>query len=322
MDKIPWIEKYRPKTISELVIDPSISNKIHKIVQERDMPNIIITGLPGIGKTTTIMCLARALLGKYEKEGVLDLNASDDRGIKAIQETINFCKKKIDINEDDKIKYAEHKIILLDEADNMTNKAQRLVNNLMGKYHKTTRFAFTCNNSSDIIEAIQSRCIIFRYFRLTLKQLTQRLQEIAVMENVKFDLGALQEIAAASQGDMRQAINKLQVIHNSYSVVNIENLAKLCDKPHPVIIRNIFLSCKNKKIREALLAIQELKNKGYSGSDIVLAMITFLKSYTNLDLPEPLKINYLDKIGKTAYIVSKGIDSQLQLTGCICSMCM
>ena len=155
---IPWVEKYRPTNIENLVLETPIYNKIKKIIDDKNMPNIIITGLPGIGKTTTILCIAKILLGKYFEQGVLELNASDDRGIKAVQDSIiYFCKKKLEMEED----YAQHKIVLLDEADNMTTKAQQLVNNLMEKYHSTTRFAFTCNNSSDIIEAIQSRCIIF-----------------------------------------------------------------------------------------------------------------------------------------------------------------
>src|ERR1700744_3148564 len=167
--RTPWIEKYRPKSIYDLILDKKMFDKIKKIIDDKDMPNIIIMGVPGIGKTTTIKCIARGLFGKFVNDAVLELNASDDRGIKAVQETImNFCKKKLDLNEDDngdqckiipKIKkYADHKIIILDEADNMTIKAQSQINNLMEKYHKTTRFAFTCNISEDIIESIQSRC--------------------------------------------------------------------------------------------------------------------------------------------------------------------
>ena len=110
------------------------------------MPNIIITGIPGIGKTTTILCIAKNLIRKYFEEGVLELNASDVRGVKTVQETIEyFCKKKLQIDEN----FANHKIVLLDEADNMTKKAQQSINNLMEQYQDTTRFAFTCNNSSD-----------------------------------------------------------------------------------------------------------------------------------------------------------------------------
>lgn len=117
----PWIEKYRPKEVEDLVLEDGTLNKIKKIINDKDMPNIIITGSPGIGKTTTILCIAKKLLGRHFKEGVLELNASDDRGVKTVNESIEyFCKKKLDISD----KYSRHKIILLDEADNMTKKAQ------------------------------------------------------------------------------------------------------------------------------------------------------------------------------------------------------
>ena len=95
---IPWVEKYRPKKIQDLVLDKCILTKIKKIVEEKNMPNLIITGVPGIGKTTTILCIAKQLLGKYIEQGKLELNASDERGIKTVQESIiYFCKKKFDL---------------------------------------------------------------------------------------------------------------------------------------------------------------------------------------------------------------------------------
>ena len=187
----PWIEKYRPTKVEDLVLDNGTLNKIRKIVLDKTMPNIIITGVPGIGKTTTILCIAKNLLGKYFKEGVLELNASDERGVKTVQESIEyFCKKKLDIDDE----FSKHKIILLDEADNMTRKAQQAINNLMEQYHETTRFAFTCNNSSEIIEAIQSRCIIFRYCRLNHEQITNRLKTICALEKVEYTEDGLRKI--------------------------------------------------------------------------------------------------------------------------------
>src|SRR5690606_27236505 len=107
---------------------------------------------------------------------VLELNASDERGIKAQSSIVDFCKKKLTMNEENGRIYPEHKLVLLDEADNMTKKAQQQINKLMESYGHTTRFAFTCNNSEDIIEAIQSRCIMFRYYKLTGQQIQDRLK--------------------------------------------------------------------------------------------------------------------------------------------------
>jgi replication factor C subunit 2/4 len=324
LQQTPWIEKYRPKKITDIVLDESIINKINKIISDKDMPNIIITGMPGIGKTTTIKCISRALYKQHINEAVLELNASDDRGIKAQDPIITFCRKKLDLNKKDKDKdtkeFAEHKIIILDEADNMTEKAQHLINTLMENHHKTTRFAFTCNNSSDIIEAIQSRCIIFRYLRLSKDQIIKRLNEICEMENVKFDKIALTEIAILSQGDMRHAINNLQLTHNAFRKVTIENVYKMCEKPQRTVIKQIFDECNKKNIKGAIKIILELKNNGYSGSDIVLGMINTLKLDDFIDLTDDTKIKYMDRISHTAYIISKGLDTNVQLIGCIAEL--
>jgi len=314
----PWIEKYRPKEIEDLVLEDGTLNKIKKIIGDKNMPNIIITGSPGIGKTTTILCIAKKLLGKYYKQGVLELNASDDRGVKTVQESIEyFCKKKLDISDN----YAKHKIILLDEADNMTKKAQQAINNLMQEYHHNTRFAFTCNNSSEIIEAIQSRCIIFRYSRLSIAHLRKRLEHICALEKIPFTEEGLNTIITTSQGDLRQAINNLQLTYNGYIHIIPENVYKLCDKPHPLIIQNIFEACHKKDFVKALTFLNSLQEKGYSSSDIAFTMIYTLKNISDKVIDEKTKILFLEEIGRTSLVISRGMNTPLQLTGCIASLC-
>lgn len=321
-DVSPWTEKYRPESIDELVIDVNILSKVKKIIDDKNMPNIIITGMPGIGKTSTVLCIAKNILGKYFNQGVLELNASDDRGIKAVQDSIiYFCKKKMETSTEDFSDKGIHKIVLLDEADNMTKKAQQLVNNLMEKYHKTTRFAFTCNNSSDIIEAVQSRCIILRYKRLSNDQVVSRLKHICNVENVTYTEEGLDAIVLTSQGDMRQAVNNLQVVYNGYSVVTEENVFKLCDKPHPLTIKNIFMACVHNDIKTALLYLESLRDSGYSNSDISMSMINTIKSSKLTEIDEKTKIKFFTEISNTCLNISKGMDSPLQLTGCIAAMC-
>lgn len=322
-DQKPWIEKYRPRCLDDLIVDECTMNKIRNIVEEKNMPNIIITGIPGIGKTTTILCIAQLLLGRYFRQGVLELNASDDRGIKAVQDSIIlFCKKKLVLKDRPDRKYAKHKIVLLDEADNMTKKAQQLVNNLMGQYHKTTRFAFTCNNSSDIIEAIQSRCLIFRYKRLSNNLVAKRLKIVCGKEGIDYNEEGIDAIVTISQGDMRQALNNLQTTFNGYQNVVPDNVYKICDIPHPMVIQNIFLHCKDKDAKSALIELNKLRDKGYCSSDIAIGMFNTLKTAKVQGIDESTKIKFMEEISRTYLIISKGVNSPLQLTGCICSMCM
>ena len=177
----PWTEKYRPTKIEDLVIDKYSYEKISRILSEKNMLNIILSGAPGIGKTSTMLFVAKSLLGKYYNEAVIELNASDERGVKTVQDIIEyFCKKKVEF--DDGI--IRHKIVLLDEADNMTKKAQQFISKLMEDYYATTRFVFTCNDSIEIIETIQSRCVIFRYHKLKQEQIENKLKYICEKENI------------------------------------------------------------------------------------------------------------------------------------------
>lgn len=337
-NSVLWTEKYRPKTLDELVIDESVRNRIAKIIEEKTMPNIIIAGESGTGKTTTIQCIANALLGKYIDEGVLEKDASDYRGIRSVQDSIiNFCKKKFDIYEPEPQdnnsanpntknktkytkKYSDHKIILLDEADNMTKKVQQSINTLMEDYNKATRFAFTCNDSSKIIEAIQSRCIILRYTRLTPEQIKERLVHICILENAKVDDGGLDKIIGLSSGDMRMAINILKEVLDSYDEVNENNLCEIFNIPKSIIIEDIFANCVKKDFENSIRSLYKLIDIGCLESDILLNMFETLK-LCNIDgMDESTKIRFLEIIGKTFMNVSKGMSSKLQLTGCISRM--
>ncbi|MBA42565.1 MAG: hypothetical protein CMF62_00965 [Magnetococcales bacterium] len=317
--EIPWVEKYRPKGLDELIVDSGTFNKVKKMIDDKEMPNIIITGIPGTGKTSTILCIARNLLKKHFRQGVLELNASDDRGIKASDSIITFCKKRFEINHTEK-KYADHKIVLLDEADNMTNKAQQMINNLMEKYNRTTRFAFTCNNSSQIIEAIQSRCIILRYKRLSTDQVYKRLEKICELESLTYDKDGLDSLVTTADGDMRQAINNLQLTYAGYETITTDNVFKICEKPHPLTIRNIFIACHKKDLKTALQHLYQLRDNGYSCSDIAMSMLNVLKNSKFIDLSLDVKIHYYEQIGKTAFRISSGLNSMIQLSGCLASL--
>ena len=317
--QLPWIEKYRPKNIEDIILDEGTLTKIKRIIAQKDMPNMIITGIPGIGKTTTIKCMARGLYGRNAENAVLELNASDDRGIKTVEEAItNFCKKSVNIIDTEETVYSRHKMIILDEADNITGKAQHSINKKMQEYNATTRFAFTCNRSTDIIEAIQSRCIILRYLRLPTSKIVEKLEYICGKENITFEEDSLNEIALTSQGDMRCAINILQMVYNGLSTITIDNIYRVCDKPQPVLLLQILTCCKQKNIPKVFKLVGALKTKGYSDSDIILGMINVLKlSKANNVFSDKDKNFIMRQACNTAYIISRGINTDLQLYACI-----
>jgi replication factor C subunit 2/4 len=326
---IPWIEKYRPVKIEDVIADENILIEMNNIIKNKNIPNMIFTGTPGIGKTTTILCIAHKLYGKYMKDAVLELNASDDRGIKTINNGIvgDFCNHKLSYADDDKNKYAQHKLIILDESDNMTEKVLPLISNLMDVYHKTTRFVFTCNTSSKIIESIQSRCKIIRFMRLNLDMLTNRLERILIIENqnkiknkIKYDKESLKEIATLSGGDMRYSINLLQLISDRFGNITLKNISILCDYPSYEIIAKIFNLIKNKNIKDALIESYKLKETGYSVNDIFTTMFQFLKSSNEL-IDEEYKMNILYILSNYLYNISKFTDTDINLTAFVLEAC-
>ena len=158
------------------------------------MPNIIIAGPPGVGKTTTIMCLARQLLGPSFKEGVMELNASNDRGIETVRNKIKmFAQQKVTLPQ------GRHKIIVLDEADSMTESAQQALRRTMELYSSTTRFALACNSSEKIIEPIQSWCAMLRYSKLTDAQVLAKVLAVCEAEGVDHSEDGLEAVVFTAQ---------------------------------------------------------------------------------------------------------------------------
>ncbi len=312
-----WIEKYRPIKIEDIILEENIKIEIDKIIQNKNIPNMILTGIPGIGKTTTLLCIARKLYGKYMNDTVLELNASDERGIKLINsgELNNFCNQKLPYSASEQKIYANHKLIIFDEADNMTEKALPIISILMDKFHNTTRFVFTCNTSSKIIESIQSRCKIIRYIRLSNDKVSDRLETILKLEKVKYQKKALDEISLLSGGDMRLAINLLQLVSDRFKNVTIDNIEILCETPPHNVINDILVLVK-KDIKKALKKTFELKESGYSINDIFIGFFNYFKSSNNTS-DESYKMNIILIISEYMYNVLKYSDTDINLTSFI-----
>lgn len=274
------------------------------------MPHVIISGMPGIGKTTSILCLARQLLGDAYKEAVLELNASDERGIDVVRNRIKgFAQKKVTLPP------GRQKIVILDEADSMTSGAQQALRRTMEIYSSTTRFAFACNQSNKIIEPLQSRCAILRYSRLTDAQILKRLQQICEAENVQCSDDGLAALIFSAEGDMRQAINNLQSTHAGFGFVSGDNVFRVVDSPHPIKVQAMLKCCYETKIDAALDNLKELWDLGYSCHDIISTMFKVTKTMPTLS--EHAKLEYIREIGFTHMRILEGVQTYLQLAGCL-----
>jgi replication factor C subunit 2/4 len=319
--KLPWVEKYRPKNSNEILLESFIKKKIEKILEKKSVPNMIITGEPGTGKTSTILFLAKQLYGDNYEENVLELNASDDRGLSIINNTIYpFCKKKITYNNDN---IPNHKLIILDEADSITPKAQNLLSNIISEFKKSTRFAFVCNDCTQIIESIQSRSIIIKYPRISSYNLSYKLKYICETEKVNYTEDGIETLILVSDNDIRQAINNLECIYYSFGFLNSENIYKLIDKPKPLYISEILNKCCAHDFNGTINVIKNLCNKGYTPNDILLTFMKFLFENNNsLNLKEETKLKIYEIISLSYIRVNGGIDTNLQLYGCICKIFM
>lgn len=307
---IPWIEKYRPKEIDDIILDEYVERQIKICLEDRDNVHLIINGFPGIGKTSTVRCIAKKILGENLKDGYLELNSADDRGISSISNVIpKFCKK---------INFTGTKVILFDEADNMTIKCQNDINNMIKLYGQKTKFIFTCNDSTKISEDLQSVCRIIRFKPLNNEQITTYLTKICDAEKIEYHKNGFEMICYIANGDMRKAINNLQLTAFSFNKITKNNVLKICKVPDPEDIKNIIKFCLDKNLIEANNNLNKIINDGYYYLDIVNAFSFVLIS--DETIPNNQKIKLLNNVNQTKIIISGGLRSNIQIVAMLCQM--
>lgn len=259
----PWVEKYRPQNLDDIVGQKQITNRLKKYIAEESMPNLMFTGPAGVGKTTTAIALVKAILGEYWKQNFLELNASDARGIETVRNNIkNFCRLKP--------VGAPFRIIFLDEVDNMTKDAQHALRREMEMYTKTASFILSCNYSSKIIDPIQSRCAIFRFGPIKGEYIVERLKYIAEKEDFNYDLKGIETIVYFAEGDMRKAINILQAAATEGETISENSVYDVVSKAKPEDVTNLITKALSGDFMGARDLLREtMILQGTSGEDMV-----------------------------------------------------
>ncbi|KUJ23995.1 P-loop containing nucleoside triphosphate hydrolase protein [Mollisia scopiformis] len=211
----PWVEKYRPKNLSDVTAQDHTITVLQRTLQSSNLPHMLFYGPPGTGKTSTVLALAKELYGpELMKTRVLELNASDERGISIVREKVkNFARMQLaQPTAAQRAQYPcpPYKIIILDEADSMTQDAQSALRRTMETYSKITRFCLICNYVTRIIDPLASRCSKFRFKSLDQGNARARVEDIARKEGVRLEDGAADMLIKCSEGDLRKAITFLQ----------------------------------------------------------------------------------------------------------------
>ncbi|AEA13507.1 replication factor C small subunit [Thermoproteus uzoniensis 768-20] len=307
MSELFWFEKYRPRSFEEVVDLEEVKARLKEFVKAGNMPHLLFYGPPGTGKTTMALVLARELYGDAWRENTLELNASDERGINVIRERVKEFARTAPVGK------APFKLVILDEADNMTSDAQQALRRIMEMYANTTRFILLANYVSGIIEPIQSRCAIFRFSPLPKEAVLSRLRFIAEQEGVKISQEALDAIFDFTQGDMRRAITALQIASSMTKAVDEEAVAKALGYVSPSMLRQIIAEAIGGSFSKAMSQIYGLVADGGVGELELVRQIH--REVLRLDVPEHLKPDLAFEVSKAHYAILRGANGLLQIYG-------
>jgi len=309
---IMWVEKYRPKTLDEVVNLKGVIQSLKAFLKTPGtMPHLLFAGMPGTGKTSVALCIARQILGSNWRTFTLELNASDERGIKMVRERVkNFARYSRSGLAD--IPYA---VIILDESDQMTATAQSALRRIMETSSLFCRFILICNYSSKIIEPIQSRCAIFRFSALQKEDVMKHLRYIAEKEDLDLAIDAAEVIIEFSEGDLRRAINIIQTsaMYREDASISKNTVFSVVGQAHPKNIQMMLSKALNGNFMEARDRLYELMTTySLSGTDIIRQIHRELYRLSYLSPEDQAELARI--VGEYDFRLSQGANEDIQLS--------
>ncbi|XP_043558768.1 replication factor C subunit 4 isoform X1 [Chiloscyllium plagiosum] len=312
---VPWVEKYRPKCVSEVAFQEEVVAVLKKSLEGADLPNLLFYGPPGTGKTSTILAAARELFGPdlYRKR-ILELNASDERGIQVVREKVKtFAQLTVAGSRSDGKPAPPFKIVILDEADSMTNAAQAALRRTMERESKTTRFCLICNYISRIIEPLTSRCSKFRFKPLTDDIQLKRLLAICAKENIQCSDETLALLINVSEGDLRKAITYLQCATRLTAGKGITEqvIIEIAGVVPSEIIDSLLAACHSSSFEKLETVVKNMINEGYAATQLINQLHDVI--IDKEDLNDQQKSAITLKLAEVDKCLIDGADEYLQM---------
>jgi replication factor C small subunit len=304
-DILPWTEKYRPRKLDEVMGQVDAIKSLRAFVKKRNMPNMLFSGPPGVGKTTCALALAHELFGQDISGNFLELNASDDRGIDVVRGRIKDFARSVSLGN------APFKLIFLDEGDALTADAQQALRRTMEANSSVTRFIISANYSSRIIEPIQSRCAVFRFMPLNSKEMRKALEHVASGEKLKVDEKAYDAVFYVSEGDMRRALNTLQGCAMHEPHITEELVHRISSRATPKEVKDMLGLALAGKFQEARENLDKLViSYGLSGEDILYQVY---REIPKLDVPEKHRMKLIEVLGEYNFRLVQGANERIQI---------
>jgi replication factor C small subunit len=300
-----WIEKYRPKILDEVVGQDAIVERLKAYVKTKNVPHLLFAGPAGTGKTTCALAMAKELYGDIWKQNFIELNASDERGIGIIRGKIKDFARTAPIGK------AEFKIIFLDEADSLTADAQSALRRTIEKYTRICRFILSVNFSSRVIEPIQSRCTVFRFSPIKEDDVKKHMRKIAFAEKLQLADDGLETLIFISRGDLRKAINVLQVGASMNKKITAELLYETSATAKPEDVKALINTALSGNFMAARNQLYDLLIKyGLSGEDVIKQIH---QNIFDLSIPDDSKVRLIEKAGEIEFRLIEGSNAHIQL---------